>query len=106
MPQSVLCQGVLRGEYQLVTRSAAGNVHHPGEVPATVELTILVEVQEVLQQLLALGAGEAGGVPALVVTSLLCKYSNLSRIHLLVTAGAEPDTWDWRMGWWRGRGCY
>jgi len=72
----------------LSTRGA--DLHQLCIVPPTVQLALVVIVQQVLQHLPAASAGEAGGVPALVSTCSLCKNSNLPWEHLLATPGASP----------------
>ena len=76
VPEPALCLGVFLSKDQLITRGAPGDVHQLCKVTATVQLAISVEVEQVLQHLPALGAGEAGGVPAVSMSRPLSKYGN------------------------------
>ena len=76
VPEPALCLGVFLGKDKLITRGAPGDVHQLCKVPATVQLAIAVVVQQVLQHLPALGAGEAGGVPAVSMSRPLSKNGN------------------------------
>lgn len=56
-----------------------------GVVPAAVDLSILVEVNEVHQELIAHAAHKAGRVPTHTMTRTGCKYSNVTTIYLAST---------------------
>ena len=85
VPEAVLCTSVLCRKYQLITGRTARDFHQLGIVSATVQLALAVVVQQVLQHLPTLVAGEAGWMPALLMTSSLCKYGNISWKHGLTT---------------------
>ena len=90
VPECVLCTCVLCREYQLITGSTPWDLHQLGIVPPTVQLALVVVVQQVLQHLPTTGAGEAGRVPTLVSSCPLCKDSNLPWEHFLATPGTSP----------------
>lgn len=54
-------------------------------VPATVDLPILVKVDQIYQELIADGANKAGWVPADTVAGARCKHSNVPAIDLAAT---------------------
>ena len=85
VPEAVLCTCVLGRKYQLITCRTAWDFHQLGVVSATVQLALAVIVQQVLQHLPTLVAGEARWVPALLMTSSLCKDGNISWKHALAT---------------------
>lgn len=53
-----------------------------GVVPATVDLPILVKVDQIHQQLVADGAYEARGVPANPVAGARCKHGDVPAVNL------------------------
>jgi len=86
VPEAVLCSCVLCRKYQLITRRTARDFHQLGIVSATVQLSFVVVVEQVLQHLPTMVAGEARWMPALLKTCSLCKDGNLSWKHGLATA--------------------
>lgn len=62
-----------------------------GVVPAAVDLSILVEINEVHQQLVAHAAHEARRVPTHTVTCPGCEHSDVSTVYLAATLNAKRN---------------
>lgn len=70
-----------------------------GVVPAAVDLSILVEINEVHQQLVAHAAHEARRVPTHTVTCPGCEHSDVSAVYLASTLNRKwNETTEWLLG--------
>lgn len=74
----------------LIAGSAAG-LQSLSMVPAAVDLSILVEVDEVHQELFAHAADKAGGMPTHAVTCPRCKYRDIAAIYLASALEGEKE---------------
>lgn len=77
-------------EAHLIAGSAAG-LQPLSVVPAAEDLSFLVEVDEVHQELFAHAADEAGGMPTHGVTRPGCKYRDIAAINLASALEREKE---------------